>query len=210
MSKPHSRFDFEVEFTPSGDVLRGPDRKFFSREETDQLAAKARSEGETRARQAVEAKGFAAVDKVAAHLSPVQAQLAAAATTLRQEAAELAMIAARKIAGAALDRNGEETAAAAIASAVQQLKGSPVVVVSVAPESIPQIERRLEQLRRHGIGATLQFVGDANAKPGDWRVSWGEGATGFSRDAVAAAIENALKVRLDDPVEPQLELFSAA
>lgn len=210
MSKPHSRFDFEVEFTPSGDVLKGPDRKFFSREETDQLAAKARSEGETRARQAVEAKGFAAVDKVAAHLSPVQAQLAAAATTLRQEAAELAMIAARKIAGAALDRNGEETAAAAIASAIQQLKGSPVVVVSVAPESIPQIERRLEQLRRHGIGATLQFVGDANAKPGDWRVSWGEGATGFSRDAVAAAIENALKARLDDPVEPQLELFSAA
>lgn len=210
MSRPHSRFDFEVEFTPSGDVLKGPDRKFFSREETDQLAAKARSEGELRARQTVEAKGFAAVDKVAAHLSPVQAQLAAAATTLRQEAAELAMIAARKIAGAALDRNGEEIAAAAIASAIQQLKGSPVVVVSVAPDSIPQIERRLEQLRRHGIGATLQFVGDANAKPGDWRVSWGEGATGFSREAVAAAIENALKARLDEPVEPQLELFSAA
>ncbi len=120
------------------------------------------------------------------------------------------MIAARKIAGAALDRNGEETAAAAIASAIKQLKGSTEVVVSVAPESIPQIERRLEQLRRHGIGATLQFVGDANAKPGDWRVSWGEGATGFSRDAVASAIENALKARLDDPVEPQLELFSAA
>lgn len=206
MNRPHSPFAFEVEFTPSGDVLKGPNRKFFSREEADQLAAKARSEGEKRA----EAKGFAAVDKVAAHLSPVQAQLAAAATTLRQEAAELAMIAARKIAGAALDRNGEEIAAAAIASAIQQLKGSPVVVVSVAPDSIPQIERRLEQLRRHGIGATLQFVGDANAKPGDWRVSWGEGATGFSREAVAAAIENALKARLDDPVEPQLELFSAA
>lgn len=210
MSEPHSRFNFEVEFTPSGDVLKGPDRKFFSREETDQLAAKARSEGEMRARQAVEAKGFAAVDKVAAHLSPVQAQLAAAATTLRQEAAELAMIAARKIAGAALDKNGEETAAAAIANAIRQLKGSPVVVVSVAPDSMPQIERRLEQLRRHGIGATLQFVGDANAKPGDWHVSWGEGATGFSRDAVAAAIEKVLNARLDDPVEPQLELFSAA
>ena len=206
MSEPHSRFSFEVEFTPSGDVLKGPDRKFFSREEADQIAAKARSEGEKRA----EAKGFAAVDKVAAQLSPVQAQLAAAATTLRQEAAELAMIAARKIAGAALDKNGEEAAAAAIANAVRQLKGNPVVIISIAPDSLPQIERRLEQLRRHGIGATLQFVGDPNAKTGDWHVSWGEGATGFSRDAVAAAIENALKVRLDDPVEPQLELFSAA
>jgi len=210
MTRPHSPFAFEVEFTPAGDVLKGPDRKFFSREEADQLAASARSEGETRARQAVEAKGFASVDKVAAHLSPVQAQLAAAADTLRQEAAELAMIAARKIAGAALDRNGEEVATVAIANAVRQLKGNPVVVVSVAPDSIPQIERRLEQLRRHGIGVTLQFIGDPKAKPGDWHVSWGEGATGFSRDAVAAAIENALKARLDDPVEPQLELFSAA
>ena len=206
MSEPHSRFNFEVEFTPSGDVLKGPDRKFFSREEADQIAAKARSEGEKRA----EAKGFAAVDKVAAQLSPVQAQLAAAATTLRQEAAELAMIAARKIAGAALDKNGEEAAATAIANAVRQLKGNPVVIISIAPDSLPQIERRLEQLRRHGIGATLQFVGDPNAKTGDWHVSWGEGATGFSRDAVAAAIETALKARLDDPVEPQLELFSAA
>lgn len=206
MSEPHSRFNFEVEFTPSGDVLKGPDRKFFSREEADQIAAKARSEGEKRA----EAKGFAAVDKVAAQLSPVQAQLAAAATTLRQEAAELAMIAARKIAGAALDKNGEEAAAAAIANAVRQLKGNPVVIISIAPDSLPQIERRLEQLRRHGIGATLQFVGDPNAKTGDWHVSWGEGATGFSRDAVAAAIDTALKARLDDPVEPQLELFSAA
>lgn len=210
MSEPHSRFNFEVEFTPAGDVLKGPDRKFFSREETDLLAAKARSEGETRARQAAEAKGFASVDKVAAHLSPVAAQLAAAATTLRQEAAELAMIAARKIAGAALDSNGEDVAAAAIANAVRQLKGNPVVVVSVMPDSMPQVERRLEQLRRHGIGATLQFVGDPNAKPGDWHVSWGEGASGFSRDAVAAAIEKVLNARLDDPVEPQLELFSAA
>ncbi len=205
-----SPFTFETEFTPSGDVLKGPDRKFFSRDEADQLAAKARIEGETRARQAVEAKGFASVDKVAAHLSPVAAQMAAIADTLRREAAELAMIAARKIAGEALDRNGEAVAAEAIANAVRQLKGSPVVVISVAPDAMPQIERRLEQLRKHGIGASLQFVGNAKAKPGDWQISWNEGSTGYSREAVEAAIEAALTQRLQDPVEPQLELFSAA
>lgn len=209
MSAPLSPFTFETEFTPSGDVLKGPDRKYFSREETDQLAATARSEGEVHARQAVEAKGFAAVDKVAAHLSPVAAQLAAIADMLRREAAELAMIAARKIAGEALDKNGEALAADAIANAVRQLKGSPVVVVSVAPDALPHIERRLEQLRRQGIGATLQFIGDAKARPGDWQISWSEGSTGFSREAVETAIENALKQRLEDPVEPQLELFSA-
>ncbi len=210
MSQSPSPFTFETEFAPTGEVLKAPERKYMSREEADQLAAKARAEGEVRARQAVEAKGFASVDKVAAHLSPVSAQLASVADTLRREAAELAMIVARKIAGAALDKEGEAVAAEAIANAIRQLKGSPMVVISVAPDSIPQIERRLEQLRRHGIGATLQFVGDAKARPGDWTVSWGEGSTGFSREAVEAAIEKALNARLDDPVEPQLELFSAA
>lgn len=210
MSQSPSPFTFETEFAPTGEVLKAPERKYMSREEADQLAAKARAEGEVRARQAVEAKGFASVDKVAAHLSPVSAQLASVADTLRREAAELAMIVARKIAGAALDKEGEAVAAEAIANAVRQLKGSPMVVISVAPDSIPQIERRLEQLRRHGIGATLQFVGDAKARPGDWTISWGEGSTGFSREAVEAAIEKALNARLADPVEPQLELFSAA
>lgn len=206
MSPSPPPFAFETEFAATGEVLKAPEPKYLSREDADKLAAKARSEGEARARQI----GFASIDKVASHLSPVSVQLASIADTLRREAAELAMIVARKIAGAALDKDGEAIAADAIANAVRQLKGSPMVIISVAPDSVPQIERRLEQLRRHGIGATLQFVGDAKARPGDWTVSWGEGSTGFSRDAVEAAIEKALNARLDDPIEPQLELFSAA
>jgi flagellar assembly protein FliH len=206
MSSSPTPFAFETEFAATGEVIKAPEPKYLSREDADKLAAKARSEGEARARQI----GFASIDKVASHLSPVSVQLASIADTLRREAAELAMIVARKIAGAALDKDGEAIAADAIANAVRQLKGSPMVIISVAPDSIPQIERRLEQLRRHGIGATLQFVGDAKARPGDWTVSWGEGSTGFSRNAVEAAIEKALNARLDDPIEPQLELFSAA
>ena len=53
-------------------------------------------------------------------------------------------------------------------------------------------------------------TGAAKPRPGDWRISWSEGPTGFSREAVEAMIENALRARLQDPVEPQLELFSAA
>jgi flagellar assembly protein FliH len=210
MTQQPKSFLFETEFTSSGDVLSGPDRKYFSREETDQMAAKARVDGETKARQTAEAKGFASVDRIAAHLSPVAAQLAEVAETLRREAAELALIAARKIAGAALDRNGEEAAAEAIADVVRQLKSTPTVVVKIAPESIPQVERRMEQLRQKGFGMRIHFVGDAKAKPGDWQVIWGEGSTGFSREGVEAALENVIAARLQDPVAPQLELFSAA
>lgn len=205
-----SPFLFATEFSADGDVLSGPARKYFSREETDQLAAKARAEGESRAKQATEAKGFASVDRIVVTLAPVAAQLSAAAEQLRAEASELAMIAAKRIAGAALDRHGEETAAAAIADVIRQLKLNPAITVAIAPDSIPAVERRLEQLRAKGVGASVSFAPDPKAKPGDWRVEWADGASGFSRDAVEAAIDKIITSRLQDPVAPQLDLFSAA
>jgi flagellar assembly protein FliH len=203
-------FAFETEFTPAGDVVGGPQRKYYSREEADQLAAKALADGEARARQTAEVRGFASVDRIVAHLSPVSAQLAQLADALRREAAELALIAARKIAGEALDKAGAEAAAAAIAETVRLLKHNPVITVSLAPESIPEVERRMEQLRRAGRAVDMNFIADPAAKPGDWRVEWAEGSAGFSRDQVEAAIDAVVNSRLQDPVEPQLELFSAA
>lgn len=204
------RFSFETEFTPSGDVLGGPQRKFVSREEADRLAAQALADGEARARQTAEVKGFASVDTIVAHLSPVADQLAGVAAALRQEAAELAMIAAKKIAGEALDRAGAEAAAGAIADLMRQLKGEPVVTVTLAAESLPEVERRMEQLRRQGRTINMAFVADPQSRPGDWRIEWGEGSAGFSREDAEARIESVLKSRLDDPVAPQLELFTAA
>jgi flagellar assembly protein FliH len=204
MTQPH-RFQFETEFTPDGDVVAGPQRKYVLREEVDQIATHARAEGEAKA----QAKGIAAVDRVVGHLAPVSKQLVQIAETLRREAAELALIAARKIAGDALDKAGAETSASAIAEAIKLLKGNPVVTVSLPAGSIPEVQQRLEQLRGQGRAANMAFVPDPNARPGDWRVEWAEGSAAFSRAEVEAAIDAAVKARLQDPVEPQLELFSA-
>lgn len=209
MTRQTRIFNFETEFTPQGEILSGPDRKYFSRDETEVMSAKARADGEAKARQTVEAKGFASVDRIVANLAPVAAQLAGIAEQLRAEAAEMAMIAAKKIAGAALDKAGEETAATAIAEVVRQLKLNPVVTVFVAPEALADVERRAEQLRRLGVGASISFVANPNARPGDWDVVWSEGSAGFSREGVEAAIDAIIKARLQDPVAPQLELFSA-
>ena len=205
-----SPFLFATEFTPDGEVLSGPERKYFSREETDQMAAKARNEGEAKARQTIEAKGFASVDRIVVSLAPVAAQLSAIAEQLRAEAAELAMIAARRIAGTALDKAGEEAASLAIAEVVRNLKLNPTITVGVPPEALAEVQRRVEQLRAKGVGGSISFIPDPRAKPGDWKVSWAEGSAGFSRDSVEAAIDSIIQARLQDPVAPQLDLFSAA
>lgn len=209
MTQQIRTFNFETEFTPQGEILSGPDRKYFSRDETEMMNAKARAEGEAKARQTTEAKGFASVDRIVANLAPVAAQLAGIAEQLRAEAAEMALIAAKKIAGNALDKAGEEAAVTAISEVVRQLKLNSVVTVSVMPDSLADVERRMEHLRRLGVGASISFVANPNAKPGDWEVVWGEGSAGFSREGVEAAIDAIIKARLQDPVAPQLELFSA-
>ena len=68
----------------------------------------------------------------------------------------------------------------------------------------------MDQLKRQGRTLNLSFVADPAAKPGDWRVEWAEGSVGYSREQVEATIEAVIDARLQDPVEPQLELFSAA
>jgi flagellar assembly protein FliH len=202
----HRTFSFQTEFTPTGDVISGPARNYFSRDEAEKLAASAHAEGEAKAKAA----GFAGVDRIVASLSPAQAQLAQLADTMRREAAELAMIAARKIAGGALDAHGARTAAEAIAECIRLLKNQPSVVVSISPGSLTEVEQRLEQLRRQGRALDISFQPNPNAKPGDWRVEWAEGSAGFSRDQVEATIDAVLQARLEDPVAPQLELFTAA
>jgi flagellar assembly protein FliH len=199
-------FSFETEFTPDGDVLRGPQSRYVPRAEVEQLAASARAEGEMHAKQTA----FASVDNIVSRLAPVSAQLAAISDSLRREAAELALAAARKIAGHALDANGVQIATDAIAEAVKMLKLNPTVTVNVAPEAIPEVTHRLEELRKQGRAGMVLFIPDHKARPGDWSVEWAEGSVGFSREDVEAAIAAVIEARLEDPVEPQLNLFSAA
>ncbi|MEP7211275.1 MAG: hypothetical protein ABI740_10595 [Alphaproteobacteria bacterium] len=199
-------FAFQTEFTPTGDVIGGANRKFYTRDEVEQMSASARTEGEKQA----QARGYASIDRMAGHLAPVAPQLAALAETLRREAAELAMIAAVRIAGHALDANGSKVAAEAIASAVRLLKNAPNVIVSAAADAAPEIQPRLETLRKEGRVGAIAFSPDESAKPGDWRVEWAEGSVGFSRDDVEAAVNAIIEARLNDPVAPQLELFSVA
>ena len=73
-----------------------------------------------------------------------------------------------------------------------------------AAETKPELERRLNG--RPG----LRIEADPKARPGDWRVEWSEGSIGFAREDVEAAIDAVIAERLEEPVEPQLDLFAVA
>lgn len=199
-------FIFDTEFSPEGDVLQGGERSFYSRDEAAELTSRARHEGE----QAAQAQGVAALQTFMSNINAVHAGLAQAAAQAREEAAELALAAARKIAGAALDANGEAAAAEALSEAIRNLKTGPAIVVSVPKQAMQALLPHLEKLKATGAADAIRLEPNDNAMPGDWRIEWADGAESFDREQVADAVEAAVRARLHDPVAVQPDLFSAA
>jgi len=196
----HPTFAFETEFAPDGHVIGGAGARYLPREEADALAEAARKDAETRARQSALARSQAALERIEAHLAPVPPALEALADTLRREAAELALVAARKIAGMALDAFGPEAAADGVARTLARLKGGARVIVSAAPEAQAAIEERAASGGLAGSGIRIVFVADPGARPGDWRVEWDQGMVAFNREDVEAELEEILARRMADPI----------
>ena len=76
----------------------------------------------------------AALQAIADAASAILTRLDAESRAMREEAARIAMIAARKMAGAALDAHGAERAAAAIEAAMDTLRHQPRLLVKLSPK----------------------------------------------------------------------------
>lgn len=199
-------FIFDTEFTSDGQVLTAGQRAWYSREEATAMAERARVDGQNAAQD----QGVAALQAFIADFNRLHAGLMQAAAQVREEAAELALAAARKIASAALDANGEAAATDALADAIRNLKGGPTIVVTVPTSALPALLPRMEKIKSEGAADAIRLEGDDSARPGDWRIEWAEGAQGFDREQVAEAVGQAVRARLNDPVDEQPDLFSAA
>ncbi|MEM6626217.1 MAG: hypothetical protein AAF719_05890 [Pseudomonadota bacterium] len=201
-------FTFSTEFTADGQVLSGEGAAYVGKDDAAQMCADARAEGEAAAKTSEEARAAEALNTMAAHLNPVEPILVDIAGQLKRDATDLALAAAKAIAGKALDKWGAETAADAISELVATLRDGPSVVATVAPDCAGPVSQRLQTLAAHGFEGRFAVKEDPAAKPGDWRVDWREGAVEFNRDEAAKAVEAALQRRMNDPVEPQLDLFA--
>jgi flagellar assembly protein FliH len=200
MTQPKS-FAFQTEFAPDGQVIGGAGARYVPREEADALAAAARTEAEKAARQSAIARSMSTLERIEAQLVPALDALERIAEALRREAGELAMIAARKIAGSALDAFGSDSASAAIAETVRELKSGARIVVTVAPDAQAAIEERVAALAGEADRQRIIFRTDPSQRTGDWRVEWEHGAAAFSRSAVEAELEAVISRRLNDPVD---------
>src|SRR6185312_2423305 len=189
-----TKYTFDTEFRPEGDLIsnaaRERQKKSHSRAEIDQLCARARDQGmkagQVRAQEAIAAGTL----DVAAVLKDVLARSSKDVEQVRADAAGIALVAAKKLARAALATLPQAEIEIALREAMHQAIGEPRIVLRTAQGVADAIAARLNEIAHdEGFDGRVQISGDPALKGTDCRIEWRGGGAERSE----SAIENALQ-----------------
>jgi len=189
-----TKYTFDTEFRPEGDLIsnaaRARQKKAYSHDEIDQLCARAREQGmkagQVRAQEAIAA---GALDVVGV-LRDVLARSSKDVEQVRADAAGIALMAAKKLARAALATLPQAEIETALREAMHQAIGEPRIVLRTAQGVADAISARLGDIAHdEGFDGRVQVTGDPTLKGTDCRIEWRGGGAERSE----SAIENALQ-----------------
>ena len=195
------KFAFDTEFAPDGAILSSAPKKL-GPDEVEAVRAEAYKAGAEDATAQAEREAAAALQALADAASAVLTRLDAESRAMRAEAARVALAAARKIAGAALDAFGEERAAAAIEAAMDTLRHQPRLVVRLSPEAAEVLGPRITEM-----SATHAYAGAVLVRPqpglsnGDVVIDWSDGVISMNSEDAAKRIETLIDAALAAPAQ---------
>ena len=193
------KFGFDAVFDGAGDVVVHTARRkaFYSIEELDQARAEARAEGQRMSQGQAEQALAAGLDEIRRQIGLAMTALAKVAHDHKVGAAELALIAARKIAGAALDRFPEAPAQAAIEALMREIESYPRLLVRASEEAAVPIQQALEKAAEAaGFAGQVTVRTDPSLAGAAFVFEWGEGRAAFDPELAAARVAEALNAAL--------------
>lgn len=184
------KFTFDTDFDDrAAEVAEARARKTLSTEEIETLKRDAREEGRKQADILATQAVAASIGQVAAAMLAAIEAMDGEVERLRAEAAGLALAAAKKLAGAALNHAPEAEIAEALNVALHQAIGEARVVVKTPPALAKAIESRaVEIAAEQGFEGRIKITGDTTLSGADCRIEWRGG--GIERSH--SMIENAL------------------
>lgn len=200
----HTPYAFDTEFDDAGQIVRPstwqPPKKSYNLAEVEALVAQARTEARMQALNEVEALRANALSTVAQCVADAMNGLSAVTNAHRQEAADIALCAARVIASSACDQYPRKPLEAALDQLGQELESVPRLVVralGLDEAARQQIEARCDEM---GFTGVIAFRDDPMALPAAFSLEWADGRADYDPDAVAARVESALKLSLESEI----------
>lgn len=193
------RYAFDTEFAPDGAIVSAAPKPLTS-DEVEAERKTAYKKGAQDATAQAEREAAAALQALADAASGILTRLEAESQAMRAEAAHVAMTAARKIAGAALDAYGAERAAAAIEAAMDTLRHQPRLLVKLSPEACEVLKPRIEEMAEtHAYAGAVLVREQAGLGKGDVVIDWSDGVITMKPEDAAQRIEALIEAALAAP-----------
>lgn len=193
-------FAFDTEFDAAGDVVRSvefrPVKRAYAPAEVDAMVAQARLEARNEALGEIESIQAMALSAVGEALAAAVPTLAHIANTHREQSADLAMAAARVVAGAALGRFPEGPLQAALEALGQEVDASPRLVIRTGDlndDSRARIERLCADA---GFSGLVAFREEPGLPVAAFQLEWADGRAAFDAEGAFARMDEALKSAL--------------
>ncbi len=193
------KYGFDTEFAPDGAIVREA-AKPLTAEEVAAEAAAAYERGKQDAVAQAERHAAAALQALADAASAVLTRLDVESRAMREEAARVAMVAAEKIAGAALDAFGAERAAAAVEAAMDALRHQPRLVVKLSPADAETLKPRIAKMcQTHAYVGAILVRAEEKLKAGEVVIDWSDGVISMSPQDAANRINALVDAALASP-----------
>lgn len=193
------KFAFDREFTPDGGVLSHAPPTY-GQAELDSACAEAYARGTRDSVAQCEREAANALQALADAASALLTRLDAESRAMREEAAHIALVSARKIAGEALDAFGVERVAAAVEATMDLLRHQPRLIVKLAPEAAEQLAPRIATMTdSHAYAGAILVRPLPGMKAGEVVIDWSDGAIALSPEDAAARIEALIQTALSAP-----------
>jgi flagellar assembly protein FliH len=192
------RFTFDTVFEDSGRVI-APVRpkKNFTAEEVEAIRQECFAEGERSAVAIAQQAQAQALQQIAMSAQGALAGLAMVAHEHRAGSGRLALVAARKIADAALDRFPEAPAAAALEALAREVEAVPRLIARCAEGQVEAIQAALEGAAQNaGYPGQILVRADPALPLAAFVLDWGDGSATFDPEASAARVSKALEEAL--------------
>lgn len=195
------KYAFDTEFAPDGAIMRESATRI-TPEQMQSASADGYERGKNDATAQAARRTAAALEAIADATSAVLTRLNAESHAMRTEAARIALAAAQKIAGAALDAYGVERAAQAVEAAMDALRHQPRLVVKLPPDIAEELKLRItEMCETHAYASAVLVRAEPGLKTGEVVIDWSDGVIAMDPADAARRIEDLIDAALAAPSE---------
>ena len=194
-------FVFDTEFDAAGVVVNAaaafrPIKRAYGPAEVEAMVAQARLDARNEALSEIDSIQTMALSAIGQALTSAAPALAQVAQLHRQQAAELALTAARVVAASALDRHPEAPLQAALEALGQEIDASPRLVIRTG-DLTEATHARIEQLCADaGFSGIVAFRTEPAMAAAAFQLEWADGRAAFDPAEAFARMSEALNSAL--------------